>query len=161
MSGYVQFKRFQDLGNLHERLFAWMDKWCDRTTEEWVHLFIHALGPIPAAWYLDVELHQRTRQWKTLKDEFLGTFGLTGGLEVLEEALQTIDTFVIDESSPVAVREGPIWDTQMQDNVEFHKATMENCEAYLRKVSMIESGKERTIVGPMIHKVDGTKPLKP
>ena len=44
----------------------------------------------------------------TLRDKFLGKFGLMGGLEVLEEALQTSDTFVSDESSPDAVREETI-----------------------------------------------------
>ena len=42
-------KIFHGPGDLHEHWFAWMEKWCDRTTEEWVHLFIHALGPIPVA----------------------------------------------------------------------------------------------------------------
>ena len=157
----VRIKRFQGPRNLPKHLFAWMEQWCDRTAEEWVHLFIHALGPIHAAWYLDAEIHQCTRQWKTLEEEFLGTFGLTRGLEVLEEALQTIDTFVSDESSLDAIREGPIQDTQMQDNFEFHKATMKNCDADLRKVSIIESGGEHTVAGPLIHKVGGMKPLKP
>ena len=77
-----------------------MEKWCDRTTKEWVRLFIHALGSIPIAWYLDAELHQRTCHWETLKDEFLGIFGLARGTKVLEKALQDIDTFVFDESCP-------------------------------------------------------------
>ena len=49
----------------------------------------------------------------------------------------------------------------MQGNVEFHKATIEDLDANPRKVSIIELGGERTIAGPMIHKVDGTKLLKP
>ena len=63
--------RFEHLVHLHvnsflgpgdpcEHFSIWMEKWWEWTMEEWVHLFIHALGPIPTAWYLDAELHQRT-----------------------------------------------------------------------------------------------------
>ena len=81
-----------------------MEKWCDRTTEEWVHLFIHALAPITTTWYLDAELHQCTRHWETLKENFLGRS------EVLDEALQDIDTFVFGESSPYAASKIPTWE---------------------------------------------------
>ena len=138
-----------------------MEKWWDRTTEEWVHLFIHALGPIPTAWYLDVDLHQRTRYWETLKDEFLGKFGLTGGSEALDEALQDIDTFVFGESSPYSAGVRPTWETQMQDIVECHKITIEDCEADPRNVSIIQSAGECTVAGPPLHTVDVTKPLTP
>lgn len=83
----VRFKTLLVPGDLREHFFDWMEKWYDRTTEEWVHFFIHALGPIPTTWYLDAELHQRTHHWETLKDEFIVTFGLTGGSEALDEAL--------------------------------------------------------------------------
>ena len=106
----MRVKTFLGPGDPREHLFAWTDKWCNQTTEEWVHLFIHALGPIPTAWYLDAELHQRTCHWETLKDEFVGTFGLAGGTEALDEALQDIDTFVFDESRPYAALGAPIWE---------------------------------------------------
>ena len=68
---------------------------------------------------------------------------------------------MIGESSPDAVRGGPTWETQVQDNFELHKATMEYCDIDLCKVSIIASRGERTVAGPPIHKVDGTKPLEP
>ena len=49
------------------------------------------MGTFPTAWYLDAELHQCTRHWETLKDEFLGTFGLVGRTEVLGIVLREID----------------------------------------------------------------------
>ena len=49
----LRVKIFLSPGDPREHFFTWMEKWWDRTTEEWVHLFIHALGPIPTAWYLD------------------------------------------------------------------------------------------------------------
>ena len=88
-----------------------MEKWCDRTTEEWVHLLIHALGPIPTAWYLEAELNQHNDHWETLKDEFVGKFGSTGGTEALDKALQDMDTFVFDESRPYATLGVPTWET--------------------------------------------------
>ena len=94
-------------------LFAWMEKWCDKTTEEWVHLFIHALGPISAACYLDVELHLRTCHSETLKVEFMGTFGLVSGTEALHAALQDIDTVAWGESHLHVAPEGPTWETKV------------------------------------------------
>ena len=88
-----------------------MEKWCDKTREEWVHLFIHALGPLPTAWYLDAELHQHTRHWETLKDEFMGTFGLVGCTEALHAALQDIETIAWDQLHLYLTPEGPAWET--------------------------------------------------
>ena len=70
-----------------EYMYAWIEKWCERPTTERVHLFIHALGPFPTTWYLDAELHQCTRHWEILKENFIGTFGRIGGSEALDEAL--------------------------------------------------------------------------
>ena len=95
---HLHIKEFLGHGDPREHLFAWMEKWCDWTIEEWVHLFIYALGPIPTAWYLDAKLHQCTHHWETLKYEFVGIFGLTQGAEALEKALQDIDNFAFDES---------------------------------------------------------------
>ena len=55
----VQVKTFLGPEDPREYLFTWTEQWYDRTTKEWVHLFIHAPGPLPIAWYLDAELHQR------------------------------------------------------------------------------------------------------
>ena len=82
---HLRVKTFLGPGDPHEHLSSWMEEWCKRTTNEWVHLFIHALGPIPTAWYLYAELHQCTYHLETLKDEFVGTFSLVGGTEALEE----------------------------------------------------------------------------
>ena len=97
--------------DLCAHVVAWMKMWGDLTTEEGVHLFIHALGPIPTASYLDVELHQCTRHWETLKNDVIGTFRLIGGSEALEEALQDIDTFVFGKSDSSAVFKAPTWET--------------------------------------------------
>ena len=83
----VRIKTFLGLEDPRKYLFAWIKQWCDRTAQEWVNLLIHALGPLPTAWYLDAVLHWRTRHWETLRDEFLGTFGLIGETEALGAAL--------------------------------------------------------------------------
>ena len=113
----VRVKLFLGPGDLHEHVVAWMEAWGDKTIGDSVHLFSHALGPIPTAWYLDAELHQHTRHWETLKNEFIGTFGLIGGSEVLDEALQDIDTFMFGKTSSSIVFGMPTWETQMQDIV--------------------------------------------
>ena len=83
----VRVKMFLGLGDPRDHVGAWMEAWGDRTIGEWVHLFTHVLGPIPTTWYLDAELHQRTHHWETLKNDFIGTFRLIGGSEVLDGAL--------------------------------------------------------------------------
>ena len=95
-----------------EYLFAWIEQWCDRTAQEWVHLLIHALGPLSTAWYLDADLHQHTCHWETLKDEFLGTFGLGSRTEVLDVALQDIDTVAWGESHLCIAPKIPSWELQ-------------------------------------------------
>lgn len=90
----------------------------------------------------------------------MGTFGLTGGLEALEGALQALDTVVLGEYSLEAVRGGPTWEAQIQDNVELHKATMKYCNADPCKVSIVVAGEEHTVAGSPIHEATNTKPLK-
>ena len=75
-----------------------MENWQDQTPKEWVQSFVHSLGLIPTAWYLDAELHQRTYHWRNLQEDFIRTFGLIGGSDVLDEALQDIDVHVFGES---------------------------------------------------------------
>ena len=85
-------------GDPRKYLAMWMELWNKKTWNEWVHMFIHALGPNPPTWYLDAELHQRTHHWGTMTEDFMVTFGLVGGTEKLDEALQDIDALVFDES---------------------------------------------------------------
>ena len=106
----VRTKTFLGIGNHREHMLTWMEKWSEHTTEEWVHLFIHALGPISITWYLDAELHQHTRHWETLKDDFIGNFGLIRGMEELDEAMQDIDFFVFNDSCYHAAPEFLTWE---------------------------------------------------
>ena len=137
-----------------------MEKWCDWNTEEWVHVFIHDLGPIPTTWYFNAELHQSTHHWETLKDEFVGTFWLRGGTKVLDKALQDIDTFIFDESHPYVALGVPTRETQMQDIANCHNITIEECDEDPRNISILELEGERAVVGPPLQTVDVTKPLK-
>ena len=121
-------KNFIGPGDLHEHLTPWMEECCEITTNEWVHLFIHALGPIPTTWYLDAELHQHTLHWETLKDAFVGTFELIGGTEALDEALQDIHALVFYESHPRVAYGAPTLETQMQDIVNCHNLSIEECD---------------------------------
>ena len=95
-----------------------MKQWCNKTAQEWVHLLIHALGPLPIAWYLYVELHQCTRHWETLKDEFMGTFGLIGGTKVLDAALRDIDTVAWGESHLCVAPEMPNWEPRVPSMIK-------------------------------------------
>ena len=72
---------FSGQGDPRKHLAMLMEVWNERTWNEWVHMFIHALGLIPTTWYLDAELHQCTRRWGIMTEDFMVTFGLVGGTE--------------------------------------------------------------------------------
>ena len=61
-----QIKNFLGLEDPRRYFLAWEMQQCDRIPNERVHLFTHAIGLRPAAWYLDAELHQRTCHWENL-----------------------------------------------------------------------------------------------
>ena len=83
---HIRMETFFGQADPRKHFSTWMEVWCERTKDEWFHLFIHALGPIPTAWYLDAEPYQRTHHSKTMKDDFVGKFRLIGGTEALDEA---------------------------------------------------------------------------
>ena len=115
----MRIKTFLGPEDPREYLFTWIKQWCDRTTQEWVHLLIHALRPLPTAWYLDAELHQCTCHWKALRDEFLGTFGLIGGIEALDAALQHIETVAWGESHLGVAPEIPNWELRTPSMIKY------------------------------------------
>ena len=47
---------FSGRGDPRKYLALCMEVWNKNTWNEWMHMSIHALGPIPT-WYLDLELH--------------------------------------------------------------------------------------------------------
>ena len=75
-------------------------------------------------------------------------FGLIGGTEALDEALQDIDALVFHESHPRAAYGAPMWDTQMQDIVNCHNLLMEECDEGPQNVTILESKGECTVAGP-------------
>ena len=84
---HVRMETFVGQGDPRKHMAAWMEVWCEMTMDELVHFFIHTLGQISTPWYLDAKLHQCTHHWETMKDDFVGTFGLIGGTGALDEAL--------------------------------------------------------------------------
>ena len=73
-----------------------------------------------------------------MRDNFVGTFGLIGRTEALDEALQDIDALVFDESLPRAVYEAPTWDMQMQDIFHCRNLSMEECDEDPRNITIPE-----------------------
>ena len=54
-----------------------------------------------------------------MRDEFLGTFGLIGGTEVLDAALQNIDTIAQGESHLCVAPEIPNWESQTPSMIKY------------------------------------------
>ena len=65
----------------------WNQVWGVEPRSEWVHMFIHTLGKVPAEWYLETELRRGTSEWSALVDSFILTFSFEGGLETVGQAL--------------------------------------------------------------------------
>ena len=70
--------------------------------------------------YLDAKLHQRTHHWEALRDEFMGTFGFVGRIEVLNATLWNIDTVAWGESHLCIAPEVPTWEVQVLSMVDYH-----------------------------------------
>ena len=55
--------------------------------ELWVHRFIHSLGTIPQAWYLEEERKRETRSWQVVADKFVWCFLFEGETAQESQAL--------------------------------------------------------------------------
>ena len=49
---------------------ACVKAWKHTKVDEWVHLFVHTLDPIPKNWYTETELHRGTKTWSLLIEGF-------------------------------------------------------------------------------------------
>ena len=129
--------------------------------KEWVHLLIHALGPLPSAWYLDAELHQLTCHWETLKEEFLGTFGLVGRTVALDTVLRDIDTRVWDESHLFITPELPTWETPIPSMVKYRSLAPTEGKEDPRAALDLELEGVRMATGPLRLRMgsNGTHPI--
>ena len=54
-----------------------------------------------------------------MRDEFLGTFGLIGGIEALDVALQNIDTIAWGESHLSVAPEIPNWEPRTPSMIKY------------------------------------------
>ena len=90
----------------------------------------------------------------------MATFSLVGGTEKLDEALQDIYSLVFDESLPRKECATPAWDAQMQDIFNYKNLVVEDCDEDPWNITIPKSEGERAVAGPLLQKVDVTKPLK-
>lgn len=56
----------------------------------WPHLFIHSLGNIPQAWYLEEELKCQTTNWDVLSTQFCRDFYFSNVDQRIAQALRAI-----------------------------------------------------------------------
>ena len=55
---------------------AYDEAWKDRSSDEWVHLFVHTLDSNPRHQYTEIELHHGTEYWLTPRENLYLTFDL-------------------------------------------------------------------------------------
>ena len=119
---------FGGRGDSCKNLATWMEVWDKTTRAEWVHMFVHTLGPIPTAWYLEMELRRWTLNWVIMSESFQLTFGMAGGSEGLDEALQDIEALLFDDSRPQIECVAPSWEAQMEDIIKCRNLSVEDNE---------------------------------
>lgn len=50
------------------------EAWKDRSSDEWLHLFVHTLDNNPRHWYAETELRRGIENWQTLRENLYLTF---------------------------------------------------------------------------------------
>ena len=58
--------------------------------ELWVHMFIHTLGIVPQAWYIQEEVRRKTRDCDSLAEQFTSSFSFKYSDKWLAEAIYAI-----------------------------------------------------------------------
>jgi hypothetical protein len=75
------------------------EAWSEIPQEQWVHRFINTLDMTPIIWYLQVELHLVTADWKGMIQKFVTTFSFESEYPSVDQALKVMKHKVFKEAS--------------------------------------------------------------
>lgn len=86
-------------GQTHPKahISACIQAWQDKSTDKWVHLFIHTLDTTPRNWYTEIELHRGIESWSLWTESLLVTFGFESEYTQVENALGVIGVYLFDD----------------------------------------------------------------
>ena len=79
------------------------EAWKDKSTNEWVHLFVHTLDSSPRHWYVEIELRRGTKNWKALRENLYLTFDQSEYPSV-DDALELVCINIADDPLPICIQ---------------------------------------------------------
>jgi len=83
-------------------IWACEEAWKDKSSDEWVHLFVHTLDSSPTHWYVEIELCHGTEDWQTLKENLYLTFDQSEYPSV-DDALELVHIKIADDPLPICI----------------------------------------------------------
>ena len=125
--------------------------------DEWVHRFVHTLGPLAKNWYEEAELRRDTVSWDCLVHSFVNTFSTNDVCPALDAAIRVIHTKVFNDQEMTETH--PDWATQEAFAVECYNFTVEE-EENPRSLAIPETEGYCDVHGPTVEVPEVTQPLK-
>ena len=138
---------------------ACVKAWQHRDADEWVHLFVHSLDPIPKNWYTKTELCRGTETCSLLIEEFQLTFGFEFEYLEIDDALEVIILKLFDDF-PLLIFNQLDQVAQMKNVVECYNFAIDEEEEDPHNVNIAESEGSRDVRGPEMELLEITKKVK-
>ena len=77
-------------------IWACEEAWKDKSSDGWVHLFVHTLDSSPRHWYAETKLRRGTEDWQTLRENLYLTFDHLEYPSV-DDALELVHINIVDD----------------------------------------------------------------
>jgi hypothetical protein len=132
------------------------EAWKNKSTDEWVHLFVHTLDSNPRHWYLETELRHGTESWYTLGENLYLTFDHSE-YPLVDDALELIHLKIAEDPLPIYTH--PDWTAQIENAKECYNFTIEEDENP-RDINILESEGSSAVVGPPLECLEVTAKLR-
>ena len=82
---------------------AYEEAWKDKSSHEWVHLFVHTLDSSPRHWYAETELRCGSEDWQTLRENLYLTFDQSEYPSV-DDALELVCIKIANDPLPICIQ---------------------------------------------------------
>ena len=84
-------------------IWACEEAWKDRSSDEWIHLFVHTLDSSPRHWYAETELRCGSEDWQTLRENLYLTFDQSEYPSV-DDALELVCIKIANDPLPICIQ---------------------------------------------------------
>jgi hypothetical protein len=136
-------------------IWACEESWKNRSSDEWVHLFVHTLDSNPRHWYMETKLPCGTENWQTLREDLYLTFDQLE-YPLVDDALKLVRMKIAEDPIPICTQPG--WTVQTENAREWYNFTIDE-EHDPRNINISEFEGSRAIVGPTLECPEITEKL--